>query len=113
MLDEILKAFRGQIRKIAAIVRDFQPSLRTVKVSETKPKQTSKDTYVPKRSVFNRVDYDSGLECEFMERLDEWNGIEAWSRVVPFKIPYYDDEYGFHYYIPDFIVKADGQYCLV
>lgn len=113
IVDEILKAFRGQIRKIAAIVRDFEPSLRTVKVSETKPKQTSKDTCVPKRSVFNQVDYDSELEHEFMEKLDTWEGIEAWSRVVPFKIPYYDEEYGFHYYIPDFIVKADGQYYLV
>ena len=113
IVDEILKAFRDQIRKRAAIVRDFEPSLKTVKVSETKPKQTSKDTYVPKRSVFNQADYASSLECEFMERLDEWKGIEAWSRVVPFKIPYYDEEYGFHYYIPDFIVKADGRYYLV
>jgi len=113
IVDEILTAFRDQIRKIGATVRDFEPSLRTVKVSETRPKQTSKDTYVPKRSVFNRVDYDSELEHEFMERLDTWEGIEAWSRVVPFKIPYYDEEYGFHYYIPDFIVKADGRYYLV
>ncbi len=110
---QILKAFRDQIRKIAATVRDFEPSLRTVKVSETKPKQTSKDTYVPQRSVFNQVDYDSELEHEFMERLDTWESIEAWSRVVPFKIPYYDEEYGFHYYIPDFIVKANGRYYLV
>ena len=113
IVDEILAAFRDQIRKIAATVRGFEPSLRTVKVSETKPKQTSKDTYVPERSVFNQVDYDSELEHEFMERLDTWEGVEAWSRVVPFKIPYYDEEYGFHYYIPDFIVKADGRYYLV
>ncbi|MGA9349847.1 MAG: DEAD/DEAH box helicase family protein [Anaerolineae bacterium] len=113
IVDEILKAFRDQIRKIAATMRDFEPSLRTVRVSETKPKQTSKDTYIPKKSVFNQADYDSELEHEFMERLDTWEGIEAWSRVVPFKIPYYDEEYGFHYYIPDFIVKADGRYYLV
>jgi len=73
----------------------------------------SKDTYVPEKSVFNQVDYDSELEHEFMERLDTWEGVEAWSRVVPFKIPYYDEEYGFHYYVPDFIVKADGRYYLV
>ena len=113
IVEEIMKAFRGQVRKIAATVRDFEPSLRTVKVSETRPKQTSKDTYVPRRSVFNQVDYDSELEHEFMEKLDTWEGIEAWSRVVPFKVPYYDEEYGFHYYIPDFIVKADGRYYLV
>jgi len=113
VVDEILKAFRDQIRKIAATVRDFEPSLRTVRVSETQPKQTSKDTYIPKKSVFNQADYDSELEHEFMEKLDTWEGVEAWSRVVPFKIPYYDEEYGFHYYIPDFIVKADGRYYLV
>lgn len=113
IVDETLNAFGDQIRKIAATVRDFEPSVRTVKVSDTKPKETSKDTYEPQKSVFNRVDYDSELEHEFMERLDVWDGVEAWSRVVPFKIPYYDEEYGFHYYIPDFIVKAAGRHYLV
>jgi len=110
---EILTAFRDQIRKVAVTERDFEPSLRTVKVSVTRPKYTSKDTYVPSKSVFAEVDYDSDLEREFMERLDAWRDVQTWSRVVPFKIPYYDEEYGFHYYIPDFIVRADGRYYLV
>lgn len=114
IVGEILKAFGEQIGRIAKVERDFEPSVRTVRISETKPKQTTKPTYEsPKRTLFNRVDYDSELEHEFMERLDEWGDVEAWSRVVPFKIPYYDDEYGFHYYIPDFIVKANGRRYLV
>ena len=47
------------------------------------------------------------------ELVDKWEDVDAWSRVVPFKIPYYDEEYGFHYYIPDFIVKTNGRYYLV
>ncbi len=42
----------------------------------------------------------------------QWEGVEAWSRVVPFEIPCYDEEHGFHCYIPDFIVRADGRYYL-
>jgi hypothetical protein len=56
------------------------------------------------------------LPFQAAERIDlggsdwQWEGVEAWSRVVPFEIPCYDEEHGFHCYIPDFIVRADGRY---
>jgi hypothetical protein len=114
VVDEILGAFEGQISQLSYVEREFKPSVKSVKVSDTRPKQTTKIVYEsPLRSVFNLADCDSNLEREFMSRLDEWKGVEAWSHVVPFKIPYYDEEYGFHYYIPDFIVRAGGVTYLV
>ncbi len=72
---------------------------------------------VPKRSVFNRIIGDGGLELEFAAFLDRCEDIVSFAKnyfAVGFKLDYVDAEGAISNYVPDFFVKVtDKVVCIV
>jgi len=91
---------------------------RHFKVSETLAFHTSEPVTQVKKSVFDVLPYPrrGPFEREFMTYLDQKDKVQAFTKVLsrhPLHIPYYDDDGYLHYYIPDFIVKAEREMYLV
>ncbi|MBE0479096.1 hypothetical protein IBX65_08295, partial [Candidatus Aerophobetes bacterium] len=91
---------------------------RYFKVSHTPPFHTSEPVTPVGKSVFDVLPYPKRgpLEKEFMSYLDEKDGVQAFTKVLPrhpLHIPYYDQEGYLHYYIPDFVVKEERAMYLV
>ncbi|MGC8894666.1 MAG: hypothetical protein ACP5QG_07460, partial [candidate division WOR-3 bacterium] len=91
---------------------------RYFKVSETQPFHTSEPVTKVTKSVFEYLPYPkrSAFEKEFMSYLDEKDGVQAFTKVLPrhpLHIPYYNQEGYLRYYLPDFIVKVEEAMYLV
>jgi len=84
---------------------------RYFKVNDTPPFHTSEPVTPVGKSVFDVLPYPKHgpFERGFMDYLDEKDGVQAFTKVLPrhpLHIPYYDQEGYLHYYIPDFVVKV-------
>jgi len=91
---------------------------RYFKVSDTPPFHTSEPIIPVRKSVFDVLPYPKHgpFEREFMDYLDEKDGVQAFTKVLPrhpLHIPYYDQEGYLHYYIPDFVVEEERAMYLV
>jgi type III restriction enzyme len=91
---------------------------RYFKVSETQPLHTSEPVTKVTKSVFEYLPYPkrSVFEREFMGYLDEKDGVQAFTKVLPrhpLHIPYYNQEGYLRYYLPDFVVREERAMYLV
>ena len=92
--------------------------VRTFKISDTLPFETSEPVYKCKKTVFNQLPYPkrSTLELEFMVYLDDLPEVSKWSKILsrfPLKIPYYGEDGLIHFYRPDFIVVTEEKNYLI
>lgn len=90
----------------------------TIKLRNTRPFVVKDQGYlVPKKSVFNRVIGDSGLELTFASFLEQCGDVTSFAKnyfAVSFKLDYVNAEGGISNYYPDFIVKGtDGAITIV
>lgn len=81
----------------------------TIKLRDTRPFVVKDQGYlVPKKSLFNRVIGDSGLELEFAAFLDGCPDVVSYAKnylAVGFKLDYVKVDGDISNYYPDFIVK--------
>lgn len=92
----------GRVEKRHQIVSEYD-------LKETLPFHTTKSIYSARKTIFNCLPYDSPLEKEFMLYLDGRPEVKAYTKIfwrIPLHIPYYDEEKGVRYYLPDFVVKT-------
>jgi type III restriction enzyme len=81
----------------------------TIKLRQTRPFVAKNQGYlVPRKSVFNRIIGDSGLELEFARFLDDCEDVVSYAKnylAVHFKLDYVDSGGNISNYYPDFLVK--------
>ena len=72
---------------------------------------------IPRRSVFNRIMCDSGLEFDFARFLDDCPDVKSFGKIyqaLGFKLDYIKPDYSISNYIPDFVVHLkNGKYVII
>ena len=89
----------------------------TIKLRQTRPFIMKEQGYlVPKKSVFNRIVGDSGLELEFADFLEGCPDIVSYGKnyiAVGFKLDYVNADGGISNYYPDFFVKVSARLIVI
>ena len=89
----------------------------TIKLRQTRPFIMKEQGYlVPKKSVFNRIVGDSGLELEFADFLENCPDIISYGKnyfAVGFKLDYVNGDGGISNYYPDFFVKVSARLVVI
>lgn len=117
---EIKKSFIKAINQLMLSEDGETVVLDELRVGNTKPFWVNKSedlTLTPKKSLFNKLVFDSGFEEKFASFLERAYDVKAFIkcfRQIDFKIEYINSEGKPSYYFPDFVVKLrDGTYYVV
>ena len=106
----IIETFKKEINELTVVDKGVSEIKSTLKISQTRPFVIKNQAYiVPKKSVFNRIVGDSGLELKFTEFLEGCDDIISYAKnyyAVHFKIDYKDADGNIRDYYPDFFVKV-------
>lgn len=90
-----------------AEIRDY------IKLRETRPFVVKEQGYlIPRKSVFNKIIGDSGLELLFAAFMDDCEDIISYAKnylAVRFKLDYVNADGDISNYYPDFLVKASDR----
>ncbi len=80
-----------------------------IRLRQTRPFVAKEQGYlVPRKSIFNRMIGDSGLELAFAGFLDNCDDVVSWAKnylAIRFKLDYVNTDGEISNYYPDFIVK--------
>ena len=111
----LFRHFVMAIRELAIVEQEQRLTDERIRVSETKPYATTRETVEADRTVFNRVPCDSELEKRFAQWLDaRADDVLAFAKNEPavgFHVPYMSPSGGLRFYRPDFVVRtADAAY---
>lgn len=112
---QVVENFVDALTNISQTEKDFSVS-ESYKTSDTETFHTVKSTYIPEKSIFNKLPYDRGLEQDFMSYLDSRDEVEKYTKIftkIPFRISYFSNIGGLSYYTPDFIVSTEERKYLV
>ena len=107
----LIEAFKISINALTVHDKGGATIRETIKLGDTRPFLAKEQDYVvPRKSLFNRIIGDSGLELDFAKFLDEdCDDIIAYAKnylAVRFKLDYVKADGNISHYYPDFIVKA-------
>ena len=106
----IFDVFVGAIRRLSVVERDVRPTNEWIRVSDTNPFPTTRPTVEAKKTVFNLVPCDRGLEERFARWLDTVaSDVLAFAKNEPavhFEVAYLSHLGGLRYYRPDFVVRT-------
>lgn len=114
----LIDTFKKAINDLTVRDRGDAEISGTIKLRNTRPFVAKDQGYlVPKKSVFNRVIGDSGLELTFASFLENCSDVTSFAKnylAVNFKLDYVNSGGGISNYYPDFIVKdADGAITII
>jgi type III restriction enzyme len=115
----ISEVFKEEINKLTVYDKGEAKIFDTIKISHSKSfiVPYTDEYIVPKKSVFNKIIFDSHFEYEFASFLDSRMDIKSFIKnfeQINFKLEYQDIEKNIHYYIPDFIIKlSNNDYWIV
>jgi type III restriction enzyme len=113
----IVSAFVNAINRIGIQPLNVKIERAAAKVSHTPAFPWSGRTYPGRKTIFNLVACDLGLEVDMAEFLDKAKDVVAYAKNAPqtrFFIEYVSSVGGIRYYYPDFIVQTtDGTMFLV
>ena len=105
----LLESFKVAINALTVKDRGDAEIKDTIKLRETRPfTAKNQDSFVPKKSVFNRIIGDNHLELVFAKFLDNCADVESYAKnylTIKFKIDYVKADGSISNYYPDFIVK--------
>ena len=110
----LIETFKRAINALTVRDKGDAEIRDTIKLRQTRPFVTKDQGYfVPKKSVFNRIIGDSGLELRFARFLDECDDDDVISYAknyyaVHFKLDYVKADGDISNYTPDFLVKVSG-----
>jgi type III restriction enzyme len=114
----VIETFKKKINELTikdkgnAEIKDY------IKTRTTRPFVVKEQGYiVPKKSVFNKIIGDSGLELEFAGFLENCDDVISYVKnymAVNFRLDYVNAKGDISNYYPDFIVRiSDSQYFIV
>lgn len=105
----ILDSFKKAINALTVQDHGDAEIRDRIKLRNTRPFVTEDQSYiVSKKSVFNKIVGDNGLELRFASFLESSPDVNSFTKnyfAVNFKIDYVNKEGGISNYYPDFIVK--------
>ena len=106
----IFSHFVTAIRGLQYVPRVVEATGQVIKLSDTPAYTTSRQTIVPRKSVFNLAPCDSDLEYRFASWLGAVaSDVEAWAKNEPavrFTVEYIAPSGAMRLYRPDFVVRA-------
>lgn len=109
----IHECFRKAINDLTVVDRGTSRIQNRIKLSMIKPDVVDrKAEFRPRKSVFNRVIGDSGLELDFAAYLDGCTDIVSFAKNtqhIGFRIEYRKADGSISDYIPDFVVKRSDK----
>ncbi|OAO01590.1 type III restriction endonuclease subunit R [Sphingomonadales bacterium EhC05] len=114
----LINTFKKAVNELTVRDKGDAEIRDTIKLRNTRPFVVKDQGYlVPKKSVFNRVIGDSGLELKFASFLEGCSDVTSFAKnylAVNFKLDYSNSEGGISNYYPDFMVKGtDGTITIV
>ena len=105
----IHECFRKAINDMTVVDRGTSRVQNRIKLSNVKPDVVDRKAEIrPRKSVFNRIIGDSGLELDFAAFLDGCADIVSFAKNtqhIGFRIEYRKADGSISDYIPDFVVK--------
>ena len=103
------ECFRKAINDLTVVDRGTSRVQSRIKLSNVRPDVVDRRTEIrPRRSVFNRIIGDNGLELDFAAFLDNCPDIVSFAKNtqhIGFRIEYRKADGSISDYIPDFVVK--------
>ncbi len=114
----LIETFKKEINSLTVQDKGDARIQDTIKLRKTRPFVVKEQGYlVPKKSVFNKIIGDSGLELLFASFLDGCDDIISYAKnyfAVHFKLDYINAAGDISNYYPDFVVKkSDTEIYLV
>lgn len=107
----IVETFKKSINALTVVDKGDAEIKNYIKVGKTRPFVVNDQPYfVPKKSLFNKVIWDSHFELQFSAFLDGCDDIISFSKNyfwVEFKIDYKNTDGNIANYYPDFLVKEN------
>lgn len=109
----IFETFKSEINKLTVVDKGDAEIREYIKLSKCRPFIADEQGFLmPKKSVFNKIIGDSGLELKFAAFLDGCDDSDIVSYAknyasFHFKLDYKNSEGGISNYIPDFLVKRN------
>ncbi len=109
----ITETFKKEINDLTIYDKGEAEIQDTIKISKAKSFVVpyTEEFILPKKSIFNKMIFDSHFEYEFASFLDGRNDVKTFIKnfeQLNFKIEYQSREKNIHYYHPDFIVKLNN-----
>ena len=108
----VIQSFKKAINELTVRDRGDAQIKDSIKLRKTRPFVVKQqDSFIPKKSVFNRIVGDSHLEILFASFLDSCPDVISYAKnyfAVNFKIDYVNADGDISNYYPDFIVKLEG-----
>ena len=109
----IVETFKKAVNSLT-VVDKWEAEVRGyIQVGKTRPFVVNNQScLVPKKSVFNRIVWDSNYELQFASFLDDCDDIISFAKNyfgVEFKIDYQNADGNISYYYPDFLVKQNAK----
>ena len=109
----IFNHFVTAIRGLQYVPREVRPTGDVTRLSSTPAYTTSRQTIVPRKSIFNLAPCDNKLEHRFAGWLDAVaTDVQAWAKNEPavrFTVEYIHPNGALRRYRPDFIVRTPGR----
>ncbi|MFA4986569.1 MAG: DEAD/DEAH box helicase family protein [Candidatus Brocadiia bacterium] len=114
----LIETFKKAINALTVRDKGDAQIRDTIKLRQTRPFVAKEQGYlVPRKSVFNRIIGDHGLELKFAEFLEGCSDIVSYAKnylAVHFKLDYVKADGDISNYYPDFLVKlSDKRFVVV
>ena len=114
----VIETFKKKINELTVEDRGDAEIKDSIKTRTTRPFVVKEQGYIiPKKSVFNKIIGDSGLELEFAGFLEDCEDVISYVKnymAVNFRLDYVNAKGDISNYYPDFIVRiSDSQYFIV
>ena len=107
----VIETFEKKINELTVQDKGDAEIKDYIKTRKTRPFVVKEQGYlVPKKSIFNKIIGDSGLELEFAGFLENCEDVAAYVKnymAVNFRLDYINAKGDISNYYPDFIVNAD------
>lgn len=108
----VIETFKKAINALTIETKGDAEIRDHIRLRETRPFVVKEQGYlIPKKSIFNRIIGDSGLELQFAAFLDDCEDIISYAKnylAVRFKLDYVNADGSISNYYPDFLIKASG-----
>lgn len=109
----ITETFKKEINELTIYDKGEAEIQDTIKISKAKSfiVPYTDEYIVPKKSIFNKMVFDSHFEYEFASFLDSRSDVKTFIKNfqnLNFKIEYQNREKNIYYYHPDFVIKLSN-----
>ena len=109
----VLETFKKAINALTVQDKGDAEIRDTIKLRQTRPFVAKDQGYlIPKKSVFNKIIGDKGLELVFARFLEECDDVVSYAKnylAVHFRLDYVNADGDISNYYPDFLVKLSAR----